>query len=78
MIRLKQESQSTDIAESAKRFEKIDGKQIMGHARTVPAGGAGINTYRLEDGSIVHETDDGTALTKANPVYQKRLVQKSE
>ncbi len=74
MLRHQNTTLESDAAAAAKRFKKIDSKQIMSHSRIVPAGGAAINIYRLDDGTIVRENDAGEVLTAkaARPKYTRR------
>ena len=78
MKRLKKQRKSTakkaeEILEAAKIYSKIGAKQIIGHSRIVPAGGAAINTYHLEDGSKVFEDDAGGTLPNGVVVYKRRV-----
>jgi len=69
-----------NLKESAEKFEKHEGKQIVGFARIKRAGEQAVNCYTLEDGKEVFLKDDNSKTTKKafNKVKRKKWPKEIE
>ncbi len=72
MKRLKINKTKNDLALAAQKYDAIDGKQIIGHARISPSGGDPITVYELEDGKRHIEDDAGKKKRSLKVTYKKR------
>ena len=80
MKRLKKtnKSKAQKIEDGAKRFNKINELQVIGHVRIQHPNEVAENIYTLEDGSKVTETDTGKAIKKMKKIKKRSERQKEK